>query len=220
MALYEMQESNLPNEDGRPVLYPRIKLTGQDTLDDVAEHISLSSTFAPSDIKGAVSALIEAIAHSMGEGRSVKIDGLGIFTPALGLRKGFERETGKEGEPRRNAQSIYVSGIHFKPDKGLIQETARQCRLERSPWKFRKSSQQYTPEERLKLAQDYLAEHPFLTVADYERLTGLLHAKAARELKAWSEQDGSGIGTRGRRSHRVYVRRETTADEAEKNNNC
>ncbi|HBB06883.1 MAG TPA: DNA-binding protein, partial [Bacteroides sp.] len=40
MAMYEMQESNLPNEEGKRILYPRIRLTGQDTLDDVAKYIS------------------------------------------------------------------------------------------------------------------------------------------------------------------------------------
>ena len=87
MAMYEMQESNLPNEEGKRILYPRIRLTGQDTLDDVAKYISLTSTFSPGDIKGAVQALVEAIAHSMGEGRSVKIDGLGIFRPPWACAK-------------------------------------------------------------------------------------------------------------------------------------
>ena len=213
MADYEMQESNLPNEEGKRILYPSIRLTGQDTLDDVAKYISLTSTFSPGDIKGAVQALVEAIAHSMGEGRSVKIDGLGIFTPTLGLREGFERESGEPDEQRRNAMSICISGVRFKPDKTLLRETAGQCTLERTSWKFRKSSQRYTPQERLKLAQDYLAEHSFMTVADYERLTGLLHTAAAFELRMWRETDGSGISCHGRGSHRVYVARQDSPTE-------
>lgn len=213
MAMYEMQESNLPNEEGKRILYPRIRLTGQDTLDDVAKYISLTSTFSPGDIKGAVQALVEAIAHSMSEGRSVKIDGLGIFTPTLGLREGFERESGEPDEQRRNAMSICISGVRFKPDKTLLRETAGQCTLERTSWKFRKSSQRYTPQERLKLAQDYLAEHSFMTVADYERLTGLLHTAAACELRMWRETEGSGISCHGRGSHRVYVARQDSPTE-------
>lgn len=213
MAMYEMQESNLPNEEGKRILYPRIRLTGQDTLDDVAKYISLTSTFSPGDIKGAVQALVEAIAHSMGEGRSVKIDGLGIFTPTLGLREGFERESGEPDEQRRNAMSICISGVRFKPDKTLLRETAGQCTLERTSWKFRKSSQRYTPQERLKLAHDYLTEHSFMTVADYERLTGLLHTAAACELRMWRETEGSGISCHGRGSHRVYVARQDSPTE-------
>ena len=179
----------------------------------MAKYISLTSTFSPGDIKGAVQALVEAIAHSMGEGRSVKIDGLGIFTPTLGLREGFERESGEPDEQRRNAMSICISGVRFKPDKTLLRETAGQCTLERTSWKFRKSSQRYTPQERLKLAQDYLAEHSFMTVADYERLTGLLHTAAACELRMWRETEGSGISCHGRGSHRVYVARQDSPTE-------
>ena len=149
----------------------------------------------------------------MGEGRSVKIDGLGIFTPTLGLREGFERESGEPDEQRRNAMSICISGVRFKPDKTLLRETAGQCTLERTSWKFRKSSQRYTPQERLKLAQDYLAEHSFMTVADYERLTGLLHTAAACELRMWRETEGSGISCHGRGSHRVYVARQDSPTE-------
>lgn len=206
MAQYEMQESNLPNNEGKRILYPRMRLTGQDDLKEIARKISRASTFTPGDIVGLVQGLAEEIAFSMAEGRSVKIDGLGIFTPALGLRKGFERETGEPGSTRRNAMSIYVSGIRFKPDKALLADTNGHCYLERSPRKFRRSSQKYTPEQRLRLAQDYLTEHAYMTVADYEQLTGLLHSSAARELKRWCEQEGSGIGHEGRGTHRVYVR--------------
>ena len=111
MAMYEMQESNLPNEEGKRILYPRIRLTGQDTLDDVAKYISLTSTFSPGDIKGAVQALVEAIAHSMGEGRSVKIDGLGIFLLCAGgfmaggaIPKSLSEHKNKKNENQNNKQ--------------------------------------------------------------------------------------------------------------------
>lgn len=205
--MYEMQESNLPNEEGKRILYPRIKLTGQRTLDDIANQISHASTFTPGDIKGLVQALVEEISYGMANGQSVKIEGLGIFTPALGLRKGAERETGEPGAHRRNASSICVSDIHFRADKELVEKTGRQCQLERSEWKFRKSSQRYTPQERLKLAQDYLAANPFLTVKDYGELTGLLSTAAGKELRQWSEQEDSGIQRTGRGVHRVYIKK-------------
>lgn len=207
MATYEMQESNLPGKDGERVLFPRMRLWGQMDLDEITKNICRASTFTPGDVKGLVQALSEEIARGMAEGRSVKIDGIGVFTPALGLREGFERETGKEGERRRNATSICVSRIHFRADKELLQETARHCRLERSAWKFRKSSTRYTPEERLRLAKEHLETRPYITVADYAALTGLLRNAAAKELRRWAEDKSSGIGSSGRGTHKVYVRR-------------
>ena len=207
MATYEMHESNLPNDEGKRTLYPRMRLAGQDSLEDLAGRISRISTFSAGDIKGLVKALVEEMAVSMSQGRSVKIEKLGIFTPSLGLRKGAERETGREGERRRNAASICVSGIRFKPGKALLEETDRRCELRRAERKFERSSQQYTLQQRRQLALEHLEHHPFLTVGDYCDLTGLLHTTAANELRRWREEEGSAIGVRGTGTHRVYVKR-------------
>lgn len=207
MAQYEMQESNLPNEEGKRVLFPRMKLWGQTDLDEITRQICRASTFSPGDVKGLVQALAGEIAFAMAEGKSVKIDGIGTFTPSLGLREGFERETGEPDGTRRNAMSIYLKSVHFRADKALLEQTARHCDLKRATWKFRKSSTRYTPEQRLALAQQYLESHPTLTVADYARLTGLLHNAAARELRRWREDETSGIDTQGRGTHKVYVKK-------------
>lgn len=125
-----MQELTLPGEDGKKVLYPRMKIWGQVDLGYLAEHINYASTFTPGDIIGLVKSLTQAIAREMGEGHSVKIDGLGVFTPSLGIRDGFERESGEPGGQKRNAMSIYMQNINFRADKEFIQETGMHCRLE------------------------------------------------------------------------------------------
>ena len=108
----------------------------------------------------------------------------------------------------RNAQSIQVGGINFRADRGLIRRTNLECRLERTRLKPRKSSQKYTPEERLRIARQYLEEHAFLTTTDYQSLTGLLRTAATLELKKWASDPTSGIGIAGRGAHRVYVKKE------------
>lgn len=207
MAEYQMQTSNLPNEEGEKVLFPRMKIWGQVDLDYLASHINYASTFTPGDIIGLVKSLTQAIAHEMGEGHSVKVDGLGVFSPSLGLRKGVERESAEPGGQKRNAMSICVDNINFRADKEFIQETGAHCYLDRSKWKFQRSSSRYTAEQRLKLAQDYLETHPLLKVSNYRELTGLLRDAAARELKKWSEMADSGIGYTGRGSHKVYIKK-------------
>ena len=210
MAEYQMQTSNLPNEDSEKILFPRIKIWGQVDLDYLAQRINYASTFTPGDIIGLVKSLTQAIAREMGEGHSVKVDGLGVFTPSLGLREGFERESAEQGGPKRNVRSICVDNINFRADKDFIYETGRSCILDRSKWKFRHSSSRYTAGQRLKLAQDYLESYPLLKVGDYCELTGLLRNAAAQELKQWSEMPESGIGHTGRGSHKIYIK--ATAD--------
>ena len=50
MAEYEMQESNLPNEEGKRILFPRMKLWNQVNLEYIASNINYASTFTPGDI--------------------------------------------------------------------------------------------------------------------------------------------------------------------------
>lgn len=127
-----MRELTLPGEKGKKVMYPVMKLRGNVDLDGLVQSMTYASAFSPGDIVGIVRSLAQAIACEMAEGHSVKIDGLGTFTPALGLREGAERESGKEGEPRRNATSICLNGIHFKPSRELLHETGKRCHLHRS----------------------------------------------------------------------------------------
>lgn len=211
MAEYEMQESNLPNEEGKRILFPRMKLWNQVDLEYIANNINYASTFTPGDIMGLVRSLTQEIANQMAQGNSVKVDGLGIFTPALGLRQGKERESGEKGGRRRNSMSICIQNINFRADKQFIVETGRRCILSRSEYKPGRSSQKYTPEQRLKLAQEYLEEYPYMKVPDYCQLTGLLRNTAAKELKRWSEMPETGITTDGRGSHKLYVKRKETA---------
>ena len=157
MAEYNMQELNLPGEDGKRILYPRMKLYGQVDLETITEKIAYASSFTRGDIIGLVQAITDEIAYQMGQGYSVKIDNLGVFTPALGLRQDRERETGEEGDTKRNAVSICLKDIHFKVDKELLYRTARHCHLKRSTDKFQRSSQVFSPQERLERAKEILA---------------------------------------------------------------
>ena len=208
MAEYDMQELTLPNEDGKRILYPRMQLYGQKDLEYIADKVSYATSFTRGDIKGLVQAITEEIAHSMSEGYSVKIEGLGVFTPSLGLRKDKERESGEEGAPRRNAASICLRDINFRVGKELLYETAGHCTLQRAQYKkCRRSSQLFAPEERLERAKEFMKKNTFMSVAEYCRLTGLLKTTAANELKAWAAQPDSGINYRGRGTHKLYVLR-------------
>jgi hypothetical protein len=154
-----------------------------------------------------VQAITDEIAYQMGQGYSVKIDNLGVFTPALGLRQDRERETGEEGDTKRNAVSICLKDIHFKVDKELLYRTARHCHLKRSTDKFQRSSQVFSPQERLERAKKYLEKNSFMTQADYCQLTGLLKSAASRELREWIANPESGIDYKGRGTHKIYILR-------------
>lgn len=207
MAEYEMQEMNVPDKEGKRVKFPRLVVNGEADTEYLASRLAHGTTFNRGEIIGLLEGLADEIAYQMAQGKAVKLDGIGRFTPTLAMRKGKERETDEEGESRRNAQSITVNGINFRADKSFVTDVMRMCRLERAQKKFARSSQKYTPAQRLELAKAYLAEHAFMTLSNYEGMTGLTHTTASRELKQWVNDPESGIDTSGRRTHKVYVLR-------------
>lgn len=204
-AHYVMKEMPDLDGNGKKVTYPQMVMVGQTSTRELAEYIALKCAFSKGITEGVICELGEALAHEMGMGRSVKIDGLGVFTPSLALLPDKERE---ENGKKRNAQSIYVGNVNFRVEKALLRATNSWCHLTRAPWKPQRSSQKYTADERLALAQAYLEEHPYLTVYNYRQLTGLLQSAATTELRKWAKMPGSKITTSGRGSHKVYVKNE------------
>lgn len=204
-AKYVMQEVVDLHNEGCTLLYPRMELQEVCGLDELARRVAAGTTFGVGEVTGVISQVARWMAVMMGQGRPVKLDGVGTFTPALGLKKGREREEPDGSGARRNAASIEVSGVHFRVDKELVRELRRSCRLERSPEQRRLSRPTCSPEERLALAQAYLRRHPVMRVADYAALTGLSRTTAGQELRRWAQAEGSGIGAQGMASHRVYV---------------
>lgn len=145
MAEYEMQEMNLPNKEGKRVLYPRLVQRGQANTEYIARVLSQRSSFSKGAVAGLLQELADELAYQMGQGKSVKLDGIGTFVPALALREDKERETSEEDSTHRNARSIIVGGINFRPEKSLISDTNYHCELERSQQKFHRSSQNSLP---------------------------------------------------------------------------
>lgn len=199
---YTLQRMNDLNHEGETILVPKMILRGRYSSKELAKEMEKYSTFSRSEIMGILTLLSEMIAYKMANGYSVKLDEIGTFTPALSVRKEIETDC----QTRTDARHIGVSNILFRPDKTLILNTAMQCKLKKGPQSYGCLYTQYTPEERLEIAQTYLESHEILTVKIYEEIAGLRHTQAASELKLWSRTPESGIGCHGKGSHKVYVR--------------
>lgn len=200
MAKYVMQEMPDVRGTGERVRYPRLLIDGQIDLRGLADEIARRSSLTRGDVEASVGMLTELMAEYMARGYSVRIEGLGLFSPKLSLKEGVERE--KEGGSKRNSASIEVSDIRFAADKELVGSTQRACVLERA-----KAERYAKPaegrEERLARLLDYLAHTPSIGVSTYARLMGLSQTSAQRELRHWAMQGL--IGQDGLRSHKRYT---------------
>ena len=120
---YQMKEMPDLQGTGEPITYPKMVMTGQTGTRELAEYIAMTSGFSKGVTEGIICELGEALAHEMGMGRSVKIEGLGVFTPALSIYPDKEREQPQESSTKRNARSIYVSGVNFRLEtRTLVEE--------------------------------------------------------------------------------------------------
>lgn len=87
MAKYQMQEMNLPSENGEHVLYPRLVLSGQLEMQYIIDRVADNTTYNVAEIRGVLEAFTKEMAYQLGQGYSVKVDNLGLFTASLELKK-------------------------------------------------------------------------------------------------------------------------------------
>ena len=205
MARYTMQEMNDLHHEGKTLLYPRMIIDHCCESDELAREVAEVTSFSEGEVIGMFQELWKQMAWQMARGYSVKIEGIGVFTPTLELKEGKEREAVDGNGMRRNAESIRVGNVTFRPDKSLVSEVNQHCRLERTSGKFMRCISPYSFDERLKLAQGFLASHAVMTISDYADLTGLSQTTAGRELRKLYHDPSSGLDVKGRGSHRVYV---------------
>ena len=204
MAKYIKQEMPDLNASGKTQAYYRMQIYRNVGYDEFVDHCTMHGGMQRSAIVGVVAHVCHELSLLMAQGYSVTVDGLGTFRARLGVRPDKAQDAFEEGEPRRNADSIMVSGVSFRADKELTAAVDRSSSLVRGGTsRLRHSS--FALDERLSMARSYLAEHHFMHVGDYARLTGLSAASASRELRAVSRDAASGIVGRGQRSGKVYV---------------
>lgn len=208
MGMYLMKEMPDMQKTGKKVTYPTWAYTHQRSTQELARRIHQASTFTVGDIEGIIKQVAAEMVNMMADGNSVKIDGVGIFSPALTLIKGKERDENDEEGRKRNARSIMVGKVNFRAEKQFIYDINERLRLERAPFKRVRSSNQYTKEERLEMLKQFLDENKFATVNDYALLVKLVKATATVELREWAQQEESGITYMGRGTHKVYVKQE------------
>ena len=210
MAKYVKQEMSDLNGSGKKRAYYRLQtirnLSGDEFIEIMAgRHAGVN----PAMVKQVLYQAAEDMAFYMAMGYTVTLDGIGTFRPSLGMRRGKQMEEMEEGSTKRNAQSICVNDINFKPAKRLIKRTNEECKLERGGTnKLHRSP--YTKEERLKLAQEFLENNPFMRVRDYITLTKLSRTAASMELREFSQQPDSGIGWTGSGSSKLYIKKALT----------
>jgi len=182
-------------------IYPQMKRKGLFSTKEIAQTITQISTFTESDVIGVLDAVSHLIAKRMADGYSVKIDNIGIFSASLGITPGRPQKTSQ-----LSSLNIQINGINFRSSPELIGATNDSLQLQHSKEDFASSSTEFTKEQRLNMAQQFLENHERMTVSDYAKLTGLVHGTAAHELQFFTSKQENGICPVGHGPTKYYTR--------------
>ena len=107
-----MEEMPDIRKTGKRITYPKFARIDNASIKELARRVGDVSGFSAGDIEGVLLQTAIEMAHLMAEGRSVKINGIGTFTPSLTLGRDKEREDAEEGGKHRNAQSIFIGDVY------------------------------------------------------------------------------------------------------------
>ncbi len=207
MAKYYMQEMPDMKNEGKTMLYPKIEITGVCETEDLVASGVKGSSVSKAEAMAVLDLLAAEMAWRMAQGQSVRLEGIGLFTPSLCLKEGREREEPDGDMPKRNAASIRVGSINFRADSELVRETNKQCRLEKGSDVKRCKIPKLTEKERLEMLKKYLEENSYITVNKYTEISEQNRTKASMELKGWTENPESGITFQGKGTHKIFVKK-------------
>ena len=160
-------------------LHLRITKPATDTMDDVAEAISHSTTVTKTDIAAVLSGLREHIVSALSEGRSIHLENLG----RISLIPYFTRPV-HENEKFRN-KDISTKGVQFLPDREFIKEVRHKTQYQAEALYKPKD---ITLEEVMAFCSEWFAEHEVMLCSDLMHGLSLKRGKADRLLTALVEK--------------------------------
>ena len=206
MAKYIKKEIADLNGTGKTQAYYKLQTLRNLSQDEFIDKCAYpGSGVTGAMMKAVLGTLAFQLPRLLAMGYSVSIDGIGTFSTKLGVKEGKAKESFQEGESKRNAQSIEVSGISFRADKEFIRNTDLECELERGD-DCRLKQSKYSADERMALARDFVERNVYMRVSDYAAITGLSLSKASIELRELCRKPDAGFKPQGRGSHKVYVK--------------
>ncbi len=226
MAKYIKKEMVDLNNPGQTIFAYKMKTLPMDSADFIRD-CARNTTFSESEIIAVLGIVTENLAQRMARGYSVTIEGLGTFKAQVGMSRearqrkeeekqsaalatdggGSQQEETGAAQHSLNARSLEVTGVLWKPAKSLVKETRVACNLERGGTEMLRTSK-YTFEERKARALAFIKQNTVMRVADYARLTGLSHTKAAAELKNMCHGENSEITSTGTYGSKVFFAKE------------
>jgi predicted histone-like DNA-binding protein len=140
---YVLQKCNNEKSDNFGQYVARVRTLGQTTTDEVADKVQKNASVKRSDVKAVIEELADVIQEQLAEGFSVKIAGLGIFSPRI--RAKYQAVT--ENDPYDVEKNVTNVGVLFRPERKKVNGGSVQTLMpERHLKRFENYEQQTKPQ--------------------------------------------------------------------------
>lgn len=210
MPKYKLQEMSDLRSEGKQRVYPKMVTYRTLSREEFIDWMLKFNRGIPSGIVEAVLIGVEdTLVRMLSEGYNVSLGDLGTFSLSLEFKDQKPTEMQNEQDKMLH-RKVGVKDINYKASVQMLKDLrlATDRYLERDMGGVsRVHKAPYTLEERIARALKMIDKSGFITLGDYASLNQLSRTVASRELKALSTDKTSPIDSRGRHSHKVWVRR-------------
>ena len=173
-ALYDLFRTPQPKGEKKVRYHARSVVADKMNTRDIAHTLARRSSYKEGEVMGLLMALGELLLESLGEGKSVHLDGVGTFRISAQSPPVRDRH-------EIRAESVKFRGVVYKADKQLL-KLLKGTKFTRV--KFSNCSGDISEIEIDGLLTGFFKEHACITTKEMQQLCGLSNATALRRLKS------------------------------------
>ena len=208
MPKYKLQEMYDVRQTGERRVYPKLDAYRLLDAEEFIEKMhSYDRAISPSVIRAVLMNLSDTMKRMLSLGYTVKVDELGTFSLSLD----FDDDKPKvmqQADDKMAYRHVTVKNVNFKVDPSLLKDLRYETELEREMSGVKVIKKQlFTLEQRIERALAVIERDGFIRLTDYAAINNLSRTSASQELKQiCADPDGS-LEAKGRRSHKVWVKK-------------
>lgn len=208
MPKYKLQEMPDVRQTGERRVYPKLDAYRLLDAEEFIEKMhSYDRAISPSVIRAVLMNLSDTLKKMLSQGYTVKVDELGTFSLSLD----FDDEKPKvmqQTDDKMAYRHVTVKNVNFKVDPSLLKDLRYETELEREMSGVKVIKKQlFTLEQRIERALAVIERDGFIGLTDYAAINNLSRTSASQELKLICANPEGPLETKGRGSHKVWVKR-------------
>ncbi|MCD7899707.1 MAG: HU family DNA-binding protein [Bacteroides sp.] len=148
--------------------------SGKVTTEKLTEWIRQTSGISRAEAKGFIEVLTDSMLDFLADGYEVQLGGLGYFSVSVTSRL-------LDDPQEIRAESIRFNRLNFRAGKKARERLENERTVRVKQPRYKKKLPETTRQERAEILRNYLSNAPFITRADYSKITAMNQKHTAIE---------------------------------------